>query len=162
MAEKGFDELIYAMRKLITDGYNVSLSVVGFCEEAYEDKLKKCQSEGWMFFNGQQHDVRPFIKEAHCFVLPSWHEGMANTNLECASMGRPVITTNIHGCLEALEDGVTGFLCEKQNADDLALKMKHFLSFSYEERKTMGLAGRKRMEKYFDKKKVVEETIKRL
>lgn len=162
MAEKGFDELICAMRKLVAYGYNVLLSVVGFCEEAYEEKLKQCQSEGWMVFHGQQQDVRPYIKEAHCFVLPSWHEGMANTNLECASMGRPVITTNIHGCLEAVEDGVTGFLCEKQNSDDLVLKMKRFLSLSYEERKAMGLAGRKRMEMYFDKKKVVEETIKRL
>ena len=162
MAEKGFDELIYAMRKLVADGYDVLLSVVGFCVEAYEEKLKKCQSEGWMEFHGQQKDVRPYIQEAHCFVLPSWHEGMANTNLECASMGRPVITTNIHGCLEAIEDNVTGFLCEKQDKDDLYLTMKRFLFLSYEERKAMGFAGRKRMEEYFDKKKVVEETISRL
>ena len=45
---------------------------------------------------------RRFIAACDCFVLPSWHEGMANTNLECAAMGRPVITTNIHGCLEAV------------------------------------------------------------
>ena len=162
MAEKGFDELISAMRMLVADGCNAFLSVVGFCEEAYEDKLKECAEEGWLKFYGQQQDVRPFIEQCHCFVLPSWHEGMANTNLECASMGRPVITTNIHGCLEAVEDGVSGFLCEKQNADDLYHKLKQFISLSYEERKAMGIAGRKRMEKLFDKRKVVEETIIRL
>lgn len=159
MAEKGFDELITAMRKLNADGFDVCLDVVGFCEEAYEEKLKQCQEEGWMDFHGRQQDVRPFIINAHCYVLPSWHEGMANTNLECASMGRPVITTNIHGCMEAVEDGVTGLLCEKQNVDDLYAKMKVFLSLSYEERRTMGLAGRKRMEELFDKKRVVQATI---
>lgn len=162
MLEKGFEELICSMRRLVTEGYDVSLSVVGFCEEAYEGKLKECQDEGWLVFHGRQQDVRPFIRESHCFVLPSWHEGMANTNLECAAMGRPVITSNIHGCLEAVEDGVTGFLCEKQNADDLYEKMKAFLSLSYKERREMGCKARKRMEDLFDKQKVVQATINRL
>lgn len=162
MKEKGFDELIYAMRKLVDEGYDVCLDIVGFCEDIYEEALQNCQNEGWMRFYGKQHDVRPFIENSHCFVLPSWHEGMANTNLECASMGRPVITTNIHGCLEAVEDNVTGFLCKKQDSEDLYKKMKSFLSLSYEERKAMGLAGRKRMELLFDKQRVVQSTLDRL
>jgi galacturonosyltransferase len=85
---------------------------------------------------------------------------MANTNLECAASGRPVITSNIHGCLEAVEDGVSGYLCEKKNADSLYQVMKKFTELSYEERKTMGLAGRKRMEDVFDKRKVVGETVR--
>ena len=95
-------------------------------------------------------------------MLPSWHEGMANTNLECAASGRPVITSNIHGCLEAVEDGVTGFLCEKRNPEDLYRVMKQFAEMPYEARKTMGLSGRNRMETMFDKKKVVEMTVSRL
>ena len=162
MAEKGFDELISAMRMLVADGCNAFLSVVGFCEEAYEDKLKECAEEGWLKFYGQQQDVRPFIEQCHCFVLPSWHEGMANTNLECASMGRPVITSNIHGCMEAIEDGVTGFLCDKQNAKDLYLKMKQIVFMPYDDLKAMGVAGRKHMEELFDKNKVVEATVNKL
>lgn len=77
-------------------------------------------------------------------------------------MGRPVITSDIHGCKEAVEDGVTGFLCEKQNADDLYEKMKQFISLSFKEREAMGAAARKRMEMLFDKKKVVAETIESL
>ena len=74
-------------------------------------------------------------------------------------MGRPVITSNIHGCLEAVEDGVTGFLCEKLNADDLYRVMKQFTELGYEERKVMGLAGRTRMETLFDKRRVVVITM---
>lgn len=162
MKEKGFDELITAMRRLVANGYEAELHVVGFCEESFERTIIEGQDEGWLFFHSQQQDVRPYIEQCHCFVLPSWHEGMANTNLECAAMGRPVITSNIHGCLEAVEDDVSGYLCEKQNADDLYQKMKKFVSLSYEERKSMGLAGRKRMKVLYDKEKVVVMTINKL
>ena len=87
---------------------------------------------------------------------------MANTNLECAASGRPVITSRIHGCMEAVEAGVTGFLCERKDSGSLYAAMKRFCALSMEERRAMGLAGRKRMEAVFDKKRVVEETIKRL
>lgn len=162
MKEKGVDELFAAMRMLRKDGIHCSVDVLGGFDEDYSKQIEACENEGWLCYHGYQKDVRPFIANCHCFVLPSWHEGMANTNLECAASGRPIITSNIHGCLEAVEDGVTGFLCEKQNADSLYKAMKRFCGLSMEERKTMGLAGRKRMEDIFDKKKVVEETIRHL
>jgi len=141
-------------------GISCSLDVLGGFDEDYNEKIKEYESEGWMTYYGYQNDIRPFIANCHCFVLPSWHEGMANTNLECAASGRPVITSNIHGCLEAVEDGVTGYLCEKQNVNDLYRVMRQFAKLPYEKRKDMGLAGRKRMENIFDKKKVVRETLK--
>ena len=162
MKEKGIDELFKAMKLLREDGVNCILDVVGGCEEDYTEKLKGYESEGWLNYHGYQKDVRPFIKNANCFVLPSWHEGMANTNLECAAMARPVITSNIHGCLEAVEDGVTGFLCEKQNAEMLYNTMNRFCNLTYAEKKNMGLSARRRMEEIFDKKKVVKDTIANL
>lgn len=162
MKEKGIDELFSAMRYLINEGIDCSLDVLGGLDENYEEKIKKYEEEGWLNYYGYQKDVRPFIAAAHCLVLPSWHEGMANTNLESAACGRPIITSNIHGCLEAVEDGVTGFLCEKKNADNLYHIMRKFTELSYAEQKTMGLAGRRRMEQLFDKRKVIEATIERL
>lgn len=162
MAEKGIDELFIAMRKLVSEGLKCELDVLGRYEENYKEVIHKYEEEGWLHYYGYQEDVRPFIERCHCFVLPSWHEGMANTNLESAASGRPIITSNIHGCLEAVEEGVSGFLCEKQNAEDLYRVMKRFTELPYEERKAMGLAGRKRMEEIFDKRKVVAETIAHL
>ena len=162
MKEKGIDELFAAMKKLTEEGVDCSLDILGGYEEDYKAVIKKYEGEGWLRYHGYQEDVRPFIANCHCFVLPSWHEGMANTNLECAAMGRPVITSNIHGCLEAVENGVSGFLCSKQDAGSLYQVMKQFTKLSYDERKAMGLAGRKHMEEVFDKKKVVEDTIRRI
>ena len=159
MAEKGIDELFEAMRKIISDGISCELDVLGGYEENYKDKIEKYESEGWLHYHGYQKDVRPFIEACHCFVLPSWHEGMANTNLESAATGRPIITSNIHGCKEAVVDGKTGFLANRKDAEDLYKVMKKMTQLSYEERQVMGLAGREHMEKVFDKKKVVGETI---
>lgn len=159
MKEKGVDELFTAVKRLVADGVNCKLYVLGHYEEDYSEVIKTGTEEGWLVFPGFQADVRPFIGDCDCFILPSWHEGMANTNLECASCGRPVITTRIHGCMEAVEENVTGFLVEKQDADSLYNAIKRFVSLTAEERRLMGIAGRQRMLDIFDKKKVVEETI---
>ena len=162
MKEKGIDELFSAMRRLHQDGYSCTLDVLGGFEENYAQQMEEYQEAGWLHYHGYQRDVRPFIAQSHCFVLPSWHEGMANTNLECAASGRPVITSDIHGCKEAVVEGVSGLLCQRKDAQSLYETMKTFLQLSHEEKRQMGLAGRKHMEDVFDKKKVVSATIVRL
>ena len=159
MAEKGINELIESMRKLIAAGIDCELDVLGGYEENYKEIIEKHETEGWLHYHGYQKDVRPFIEKCHCFVLPSWHEGMANTNLECAASGRPIITSNIHGCLEAVIENKSGFLVERKNVEALYKAMNRFTELSYEERKKMGLVGRKHMEEVFDKEKVVSDTM---
>lgn len=162
MKEKGIEELFSAMERLRNEGKNCRLDVLGGYEENYEEAIRCYEEAGWLRYHGYVKDVRPYIEKAHCFVLPSYHEGMANTNLECAAMGRPLITSDIPGCREAVIPGKSGLLCQSQDADSLYDVMKQFLSLSAEERAEMGKAGRRHMEEVFDKKKVVAETMKGL
>ena len=162
MQEKGIDELFGAMERLHQEGMDCSLDVLGYYEEDYAETIRRCEAQGWLHYHGYQNDVRPFIEQAHCFVLPSWHEGMANTNLECAAMGLPVITSDIPGCREAVIEGKTGLLCRPKDTDSLYAQLRRFLMLSPEERAAMGQAGRAHMEAVFDKKKVVAETVKAL
>lgn len=162
MAEKGVDELFAAMERLRSEGVDCTLDVLGYFEESYGEKIRAGEAAGWLRYHGYQKDVRPFIAASHCFVLPSWHEGMANTNLECAAMGRAVITSRIPGCMEAVVDGESGFLCEVKSVDSLCAAMRRFCNLSDDQRRAMGLAGRRHMEAVFDKQKVVDETMKGL
>ena len=162
MREKGIDELFAAMDRLHSENIHCTLDVLGYYEENYADAIERYTADGWLCYHGYQKDVRPFIENAHCFVLPSWHEGMANTNLESAAMARPVITSNIHGCKESVIDCESGFLCEPQNAESLYKAMKRFCETSRDERPAMGARGRKHMEEVFDKKKVVQKTVMEL
>ena len=138
------------------------LDLVGFLEEDYKEIIRCHEKTGWLRYHGVQADVRPFIAACDCFVLPSYHEGMANTNLECAASGRPIITSNIPGCREAVIDGVSGYTCEPKDVESLYMTMKKMLETPREERIRMGLAGRKHMEEVFDKRAVVKETIRHL
>lgn len=162
MREKGIDELFEAMKKLRGDGVNCSLDVLGYFDEDYSDKIKSFEQEGWLRYHGFQSDVRPFIAGCDCFVLPSWHEGMANTNLECAASGRPVITSNFPGCMESVVEGESGLLCESKNAESLYAAMKKMCLLPREEREKMGLRGRRHMEDVFDKRVVVKNTVEAL
>lgn len=162
MAEKGVDELFAAMERLCGEGSRCCLDVLGGYEEDYAQKIESYTAQGWLHYHGYQQDVRPFIAQSHCFVLPSWHEGMANTNLECAAMGRPLITSRIHGCMEAVIEGKSGLLCEPKNADSLYDAMRQFCELPNAQREAMGLAGRRHMEEAFDKKRVIEITLEGL
>lgn len=159
MKEKGVDELFEVAKRIKKEYSKVVFDIVGPFEDDYENIIAELVKDDVIKYHGFQKDVKPYVEKCHCFVLPSYHEGMANTNLECASSGRPVITSNIHGCLEAVDDGVSGYLCEPKNAEDLYEKIKLFINLSVEEKKNMGLAGRRRMEAIFDKNKVVEKTV---
>lgn len=162
MQEKGIDELFDAAKRIKREYDNVEFDVVGMYEDNYEETVNRLVDDGIINFYGYQQDVKPFVKQSHCFVLPSWHEGMANTNLECGAMGRPIITSNIHGCLEAVVDGKTGYLVEKKNANDLYEKIKRFIELPYDEKVKMGQASHDHITEVFDKKKVVENTVERL
>lgn len=162
MKEKGIDELFEAMNRLNNEGEKCFLDVVGPFEEDYKEKLEQAEKAGWMKYHGYQENVLPFIAACDCFVLPSYHEGMANTNLECASAGRPIITSDIPGCKEAVINDVSGFLCEIKNIDSLYAAMRKMIDTSTESRISMGMAGRKHMEDVFNKKKVVEQTMNEL
>ncbi len=162
MKEKGIDELLCALERLAKNGEKCLLDVLGGYEEDYKEKIEHYEQVGLVRCHGYVSDVRPFIKNCHCLVLPSWHEGMANVNLECASSGRPIITSDIHGCKEAVEKDKSGFCVAVQNKESLYLAMKKFCRLSLEERKEMGICARKRMEAIFDKRAVVEQTISQI
>ena len=160
MKEKGIDELFAAMRRLHGEyGGRVVLDIVGFFEDEYKDAVEKMVEDGIAVFHGFQEETRPYYEMAGCVVLPSYHEGMSNVLLEASAMGRPVITSDIPGCREAVEDGKSGYLCEMKNADMLFEKMKMMADKSIDEIEEMGKCARKRMEKQFDKKRIVKRTV---
>lgn len=159
MKEKGIDELFYAAEKLKQEFSNVEFDVLGFFEDDYKGIVDNLTEKGIINFHGFQSDVKKYIEKSNCVVLPSYHEGMSNTLLEAASMGRPLIASNINGCKEAIVDGENGFLCNVGNQEDLFNKMREFVKLPYEEKVEMGRKSRLHMEKNFDRAEVVKKVI---
>lgn len=162
MKEKGVNELLEVAERFKTEKINAQIDIVGDFEEDIYHFLTKTEPDSPIHYHGYQTNVKPFIKRTHCFVLPSYHEGMANTLLECGAMGRPLITSNIHGCKEAVIDTKNGFLCEPQNANDLYQKMIKFINLPYENKIEMGKCSREHIAKNFNKIDVVDKTVKEI
>lgn len=162
MKEKGIDQYLEAA-EYITDKYpNTKFHICGFCEEEYEDILEDHQNRGIITYHGMIRDVRKVFKYMDCIVHPSYHEGMSNVLLEAASSGRPIIASNIPGCKEIFDDGKTGFSFPKKNTKELIKTIERFIHLNNEERKQMGLDGRKKMEQEFDRQIVVEKYLKEI
>ena len=163
MREKGVDELFEAAKRMKAKyGERVEFHVVGSFEESYKPIMDELETNGIVKYHGYQADMKPFYRMAHCVVLPSYHEGMSNVLLESAASGRPIITSDVPGCREAVVDGVSGCICEPRNSGALLVAMEKFVSLPDSERAEMGVRGRKLMCEKFDKKIVVRATIERL
>lgn len=159
MKEKGVDELFEAARRIKKEYPEAVFDIVGPMEDEYESVVRKLEEEGIIRYYGYQKDVRPFIARCHCFVLPSWHEGMANALLEAGAMGRPLITSRIHGCMEAVVDGESGYLAEKGNEESLIQKFHNFFELERYEQENMGRKSREHIEQFFDKVEIINDTI---
>ncbi|MGN0406066.1 MAG: sugar transferase [Bariatricus sp.] len=161
MKEKGIDELFWAVQELQKEyAGQFVLDLVGFFEDEYKEQVERLIQDGIAVFHGFQENPRPYYGKADCVVLPSYHEGMSNVLLEAAATGRPLITSDIPGCREAVKQGISGLLCPVKDRNALLHTMEDFLKLSKEEREAMGRAGRKYMEEQYDKEKVVKKTCR--
>jgi glycosyltransferase involved in cell wall biosynthesis len=117
--------------------------------------VKDWEAKGWITHLGSTTDVRPYIADSDCIVLPSYREGLSRSLMEAASMARPIITTDVVGCREVVDHEVNGFLCQAMDAADLADQMIRFLELRPEVRREMGEAGRRKVLSRFDVRDVV-------
>lgn len=158
LKEKGID-LYLAAAKAVHEKYpNTVFHICGGCDdERYIQILKEAQAAGYIVYHGQQKDMTSFLKQAACIVHPSYYpEGMSNVLLEGAASARPIIATDRAGCRETVEDGVTGFLIPIKDEQALIEALEKFMQMTPQQRKAMGLAGRAKMEREFDRKLVVQ------
>ena len=157
LKEKGIEQYLDTAYAICRERADVRFHICGLCDDTwYLEKIRKAESDEVVYYHGEQADLRPFMQQAGCLVHPSYYpEGMSNVLLEAASAGRPVITTNRSGCRETVEDGVSGYIVPIQNTEAVISAVRRFLSMSSAERREMGLCGRAKMEREFDRKKVV-------
>jgi glycosyltransferase involved in cell wall biosynthesis len=165
--DKGVGEFVEAARQLRLEFSDVRFQLLGFLDVLNRTAISRLQMQIWteqgiIDYLGETDDVRSYISNADCVVLPSYREGLPRTLLEAASMGRPIIAADVTGCREVVDHGVNGYLCKAKDASDLSKKMKDMIKLSIDERREMGLRGRKKMEENFDEKIIVQTIVNRI
>lgn len=162
--DKGVGEYVEAARQLQRHYPHVQFCLLGFMDVQNPAAISRSQMEAWVAegvvdYLGVTEDVRPYVSEADCVVLPSYREGISRSLLEAAAMGLPIITTDAVGCREVVDDGVNGYLCQPRDAMDLAEKMKQMIALAPEQRAEMGKRGREKMEQEFDERIVIDRYL---
>ena len=163
MKEKGIDQYLDAAKAIKEKYPNTKFHVCGFCEEAYEEILNELTEKGTIIYHGMVRNVQEIIKNCHCTVHPTYYpEGISNVLLESSACARPIITTDRSGCREVIDDGINGFIVKQKDSADLIEKIEKFIALPYEEKRQMGLNGRAKVEKEFDRQIVVRKYLEEI
>lgn len=159
LADKGVREFVQAARLLTQQGIAARFCLVGAVDPANpaslaDDELAQWAREGVVELWGQRSDMPQVLAAASLVVLPSFREGLPKVLLEAAACGRAVVTTDVPGCRDAIEPGVTGVLVPVRNVVALADALKSLIN-NPARCLAMGLAGRALAESAFDVQQVV-------
>lgn len=117
--------------------------------------IESAERSGTVELLGTTSDIRTFIRNADCVVLPSYREGLPRVLLEASAMATPVIATDVPGCRQAVEHGVTGLLCAPRSPASLAEAITAIAEMSPAERAEMGRRGRAKARREFSQERVI-------
>ena len=154
LVDKGSAEFVQAAR--LSRGHSSGLRWVlagspdpGNPASVSQETFDAWKREGIVECLGERTDIAELYQQAHIAVLPSYREGLPKSLVEAAASGRAVVTTDVPGCRDAIEPGVTGVLVPAKDAAALAQAVT-LLAGDPELRQKMGRAGRRLAEKAFD------------
>jgi len=161
--EKGIGEFVQAAKLILTKGTSASFILIGDTDSENPaaisvEQLKEWQSEQGIEWMGRRDDIPQLLKQSTVACLPSYREGLPKFLLEAASAGLPIVTTDVPGCREIVNDGENGYLVPPRNPEAIADAIEKLLK-DKTLRREMGEKGRALVEREFGIKKIVEDTI---
>ena len=164
LKDKGVQEFVDAAKLVNNNNNRARFILVGEPDlhnpaSLQQHELDHWESEGTIEIWGYREDMEKVISLSTIVVLPSYREGFPKILIEAAACGRPIVTTDVPGCRDAIEKDITGIIVPARDYVELARKISFLLDNPILSRK-MGNAGRARAEKFYDINKVVKKHIK--
>jgi glycosyltransferase involved in cell wall biosynthesis len=161
LRDKGIREYLEAAREVKKDFPGAVFRLAGVLDEKASAALSRQEleasvSEGSVEYLGMLPDVREAIAESDFVVLPSYREGLPRCLLEAASMGKPLVATDVAGCRELVREGWNGFLAEARSAESLRLALLKACALGTEDARAMGSRGRELVLKKYEMRKVLD------
>jgi len=158
--DKGVGEYVEAGKRIKEKYPFVELWLLGALDKGNPSAIPEENLREWesiIKYLGETKDVRPFICQADCVVLPSYYrEGLPRTLLEAMAMEKPIITTDAPGCREVIRDGVNGFMVKPRDVESLYEAMEKMIKLPEEKRQEFGKKGRELALQEFDEKIIIK------
>jgi glycosyltransferase involved in cell wall biosynthesis len=161
--EKGYREVFEAAAWLRDRAPQVRFVIVGPTDPAKSDaittrEIDAATASGGIRFLGFRDDVEELYAAMDVYVLASHREGYPRSAMEAAAMGVPVVATDIRGCRQVVDDGVTGTLVPVRDSRALGEAITA-LADDRPRREKMGEAARDRARAEFDQQRVIDLTL---
>lgn len=155
--DKGVREFIEAAQQVKKQHRDVQFWLIGEIDKENPSSIRHDDLMRWIrdpdiHYHGATENIKRYIEQSDCIVLPSYREGMPRVIMEAMAMAKPVITTNTAGCRETVDDQVNGYLVPVKNADALAEAMMRFIQLDNPSKEKMGQAGREKVLQVFDER----------
>ncbi len=163
LRDKGVHEFVAAAAALRAAGVQARFLLAGGTDTGNpsaipEAQLRQWHAEGDIEWLGQVPDMRALYATSHIVCLPSYREGMAKVLIEAAACGKPVVTTDVPGCRDAVLAGETGLLVPVRDVQELAAAIRRLIEDSTLRRR-LGRQGRLLVENRFSTDRVVVVTL---
>ncbi|MDG2286134.1 MAG: glycosyltransferase family 4 protein [Alphaproteobacteria bacterium] len=161
--EKGTTELLQACRQLWDYGIELELLVAGALDSGNRSSLtiadlKELQNNPRIRCLGHVEDMHALYAASDIVVLPSWREGLSRALIEAAAMERPIITTDVPGCRDVVDHGVTGLLVAVRDGRSIELAIRLMLEHP-DLARSFGKAARKKVVSEFQVSLVNDSTL---
>lgn len=155
LRSKGVRELVNAYSSLRARGLDVHLDLVGDADldnpDSFDFPSEFPNGIEGVVWHGRRNDVKAFYRDCDIFCLPTYYrEGLPIVLMEAAASGKPCVTTDMPGCHDVVEDGVTGFVVPPRDEVALANRLAELVQ-SPDLRERMGTAARERVKTHFSK-----------
>lgn len=166
--EKGVQYFVDVARLVKKDYPNANFFLLGAIDDGNphgisQEQINNWANEGIIVYLGVTDSVESVLREMDAMVLPSYYrEGVPKSLLEAGALGKIIITSDNVGCRDTVDDGINGYLCKSKDLESLYEAVLKTLKLSYDQRLKMGQNGRKKMEKEFSEKIVLDEYLKKI
>ena len=166
MKDKGIEEYLETARRIKKEYDNTCFYLAGDYEEdtkhIYEPLIRALSEKGTINYLGHIDNVAEVMARSHIIIHPSYHEGLSNVLLEAAACGRPVLASDVSGCRETMQQGLSGLLFRAGDAESLIKAVKTILEYTESDRARMGIRGREYVENVFDREKVIKAYLEEI
>jgi glycosyltransferase involved in cell wall biosynthesis len=159
--DKGIGEFVKASRILARK--DICFRIAGEIDDGNPAAIDRAQADAWqqegvVELLGHVEDMASALASSDIVVLPSYREGLPKSLIEAAACGKPIVTTDVPGCRDVVDDGQSGLIVPVRNAEALAGAIA-CLADDHKKRRDLGAAARSRAVREFDKEIIVRETI---
>ena len=163
LRDKGVEEFIEAAKILTKNGSEAEFHLYGAPYESNptsipESDIKDWAKNKWLYYHGHCDNISEELNEIDIVCLPSYREGLPKSLLEAASAEIPIVTTDVPGCREVVEDGVNGYLVPAKNVELLASRIENLIN-DPKLRSDFGKKGREKVIREFSQERIVKQTL---